>query len=324
MDFVDRRSPLSLPLTRMRFLLTFPAVLAATAVAGAQAPEVARIVVSPAQPTMLAGDTLRLTAQAFDAAGKAIEGVRIRFQAQGGRFEGTVDSLGLVESGATGTLPVVAVAIVSGARPKVERFEVRMIPGSAASITPSHASVKLALGQRFRLGGQVFSRTKDLRAADRIAWTSSAPNVARVDQDGMVAGVRAGKATLTGTSGRASVTVPVEVVAAPVATLELSPGRADARQGDVQRFRVTAKDARGNVVGGLTTSWSFSPGEGAHRTGRRLHRLHPGRVRGDRLPGDALGAGGGARHRARGAPPAHRRWAPPAHALLHRGSLAAP
>ena len=51
------------------------------------------------------------------------QGVGRRFQAQGGRFEGTVDTLGLVESGATGTLPVVAVAIIPGARPKLERFQ---------------------------------------------------------------------------------------------------------------------------------------------------------------------------------------------------------
>ncbi|HEX4935762.1 MAG TPA: Ig-like domain-containing protein [Gemmatimonadaceae bacterium] len=236
--------------------------LAAASPLAAQSPEVARIVVSPAKPTMVAGDTLRLSAQALDAAGKPVPGVRIRFQAQGGRFEGTVDTLGLVESGATGTLPVVAVAIIPGARPKVERFEVRMVAGPAASITPSHALLKLALGQRLRLGGQVFSKTNDLRAGDRIAWASSAPNVARVDQDGMVTGAAAGKATLTGKVGDASVKVPVEVVGAQVASLEIFPPRVDARQGDVQRFRVTAKDARGNAIGALSTSWSFSPGEG--------------------------------------------------------------
>jgi hypothetical protein len=237
-------------------------LLVATSPLAAQTPEVARIAITPAKPTMVAGDTLRLSAQALDASGKPVDGVKIRFQAQGGRFEGTVDSLGLVESGATGTLPVVAVAVIPGARPKIERFEVRMVAGPAASIKPSHASIKLALTQRLRIGGQVFSRTNDLRAGDRISWASSAPNVARVDQDGMITGAAAGKATLTGTSGAATVKVPVEVVGAQVASLEIFPARVDARQGDVQRFRVNAKDARGNAMSGLSTSWSFSPGEG--------------------------------------------------------------
>ncbi len=237
-------------------------LIVATSPLAAQTPEVARIAITPAKPTMVAGDTLRLSAQALDASGKPVDGVKIRFQAQGGRFEGTVDSLGLVESGATGTLPVVAVAVIPGARPKIERFEVRMVAGPAASIKPSHASIKLALTQRLRIGGQVFSRTNDLRAGDRISWASSAPNVARVDQDGMITGAAAGKATLTGTSGAATVKVPVEVVGAQVASLEIFPARVDARQGDVQRFRVNAKDARGNAMSGLSTSWSFSPGEG--------------------------------------------------------------
>ena len=229
--------------------------------AGAQTPDVARIAVSPAKPIMVAGDTLRLSAQALDASGKPVEGVKIRFRAQGGRFEGTVDSLGLVESGATGTLPVVAVAVIPGSTPKIERVEVRMVAGPAASITPAYASIKLALGQRLRVGGQVFSRTSDLRT-DRISWSSSAPNVVRVDQDGMVTGAAAGKATLTGTSGEASVKVPVDVVGSQVASLEIAPARVDARQGDVQRFRVTARDARGKALTGLSTSWSFAPGEG--------------------------------------------------------------
>jgi hypothetical protein len=228
----------------------------------AQTTEVARIAVSPAKPVVTAGDTLRLRAQALDANGRPLDGVRVRFQPQGGRFEGDVDSLGLVTAGATGTLPVAVVALVPGARPKVERIEVKMVAGPAASITPSVAEVKMALGQRLRIGGQVFSRTGDPRADDRISWRSSAPNVLRVDQDGMLTSVAAGKATLTGTSGSATVTVPAEVINAQVATMELSPARIDARQGDVIRFKTVAKDARGRELAGLTTGWSFSPGEG--------------------------------------------------------------
>ncbi|MEO6447268.1 MAG: hypothetical protein ABIZ91_00035 [Gemmatimonadaceae bacterium] len=246
---------------RYRLFFVLPFLLAVPA-SRALSQEVARLVVSPAAPVMIAGDTMRLSAQAFDAAGKLMEGVRIRFTAQGGRFEGTVDSLGLVQSGATGTLPVVAVAVMPGVRPKIEQFEVKMVAGPAASITPSHARLRLASGQRFRVTGEVFSRTNDLRAGDRISWKSSAPQVVRTDVDGMLTGLRAGSATLTGSVGDASVAIPVEVVAAQVASLELTPPHVEARQGDVLRFKVVARDAKGAPVPGLSTSWSFSPGEG--------------------------------------------------------------
>ena len=258
---VSPSPPLNLFLTMCRYAALSLLLIGAVS-AEAQTPEVARIVVSPAKPVMIAGDTLRLTGQALDASGKVIDGVRVRFQAQGGRFEGTVDSLGLVQSGATGTLPVVAVAVMAGARPKLERFEIKMVAGPAAAITLSRSSVKLVVGQRLRLTGQVFSRTNDVRADDRIVWKSSVPNVFKVDADGMLAGAAAGKSILTGTSGAAVVSIPVEVVAVQVTTLALSPSHAEIRQGDVQRFTVVAKDARGSSLSGLSTSWSFSPGEG--------------------------------------------------------------
>ena len=238
------------------------ALVLSASVVQAQSAEVARIVVTPAKPVVTAGDTLRLQAQAFDASGKPVPDVRIRFQGQGARFEGQVDSLGLVTAGATGTLPVAVVALAPGARPKLERVEVRMVAGPPASITPSVTTARMAIGQRLRVGGQVFSRTGDPRPDERITWRSSAPNVVRVDQDGMLTSGAAGKATLTGTSGAATVSVPVEVVNAQISSIELTPSRVDARQGDVLRFTATARDARGQKVDGLSTGWSFSPGGG--------------------------------------------------------------
>ncbi|MFN8580559.1 MAG: Ig-like domain-containing protein [Gemmatimonadaceae bacterium] len=224
---------------------------------------VARLVVTPAKPVMEAGDTLRLSAQALDASGQPVPNARVRFAAQGGRFEATIDSLGLVTSGATGTLPVAVVALVPGARPYVQRVEVQMVAGAPAKLEPSTASVRLALGQRVRLNARVLSRTGDERLGEPVSWRSSSPRVARVDGDGMISAVAAGKAVLTATSGAATATVPVDVVAASVATLELTPGRQDARQGDVVRLKATARDARGKEVPGLTTAWSFAPGHGA-------------------------------------------------------------
>jgi hypothetical protein len=211
---------------------------------------------------MIAGDTLRLRAEALDANGRPVQGVRILFNATGAHFEAAVDSAGLIRSGATGTVPVMVTAVVPGARPLSQRVDVQMVPGPAARLAPSHASIRLAPGQRMRLGASVYSQTGDLRSVDRVAWRSSAPAVIRVEDDGMLRAMRAGRATLTGTSGGASVTVPAQVVAQSVASLEVTPGRTEGRQGDVIRFRAIARDAAGREVEDLTTSWSFAPGDG--------------------------------------------------------------
>jgi hypothetical protein len=221
-----------------------------------------RLVINPSKPTVTAGDTMRIVAQLLDESGRPADGGRVRFQQQGGRFEGIVDSLGHVTAGATGTIPVAVVGIAPGMRPVIQRIDVQMVPGPAASLEPSPRTLKLATGQRLRVGARVLSRTGDERPGDRVTWRSSAPNVARIDSDGMVNAVAAGKATLTGTSGGANGTVEVEVVATSVASLELTPARSDARQGDVLRFKATAKDRAGKEIPGLSVNWSFSPGQG--------------------------------------------------------------
>src|SRR4051794_18349727 len=122
---------------------------------------IARIAVTPAAPTVVAGDTLRLRAQALDAAGRPVPGANIMFQPAGGAFEARVDSAGLVSSGAVGTLPVVISAFIPGGKPVIERVNVRMVPGPAARIDVSPNVQRMLAGQRLRLEASVFSRAGD-------------------------------------------------------------------------------------------------------------------------------------------------------------------
>jgi hypothetical protein len=223
---------------------------------------IAKLVVTPAKPVMTAQDTLRLTAQALDASGKAVDNVRYRYIGSGGaRFEGRVDTTGLVRSGSTGTIPVTVVALVPGTRPVTEVVEVKMLPGPAAKVSIDAAPPKLVVGQQVVLSGTSFSATGDQRG-DKLAWKSSAPNVARVGSDGRLTAVAPGKATIAGTAGPASGTLAVTVVANTIASLEIVPNAVGARTGDVLRFSVTAKNAQGQKIDGLTPTYSFSPGQG--------------------------------------------------------------
>lgn len=222
---------------------------------------VARIVVTPAQRMVVAGDTLRLRATTFDSAGKPMEGVMLRFVATGGRFEGTVDTTGLVWSGQTGALPVAVIALVPGRKPAIERVEVKMVAGPATRVEIAPRVAKLLAGQRLRFDAKPYSAKGD-EANDGVTWTSSAPAVASVTDDGLVTAQRAGRATLTASAGRARATIPVQIVANTITSMELTPASTEARQGDVVRFKLTAKDAGGRTISGLTPTWSFSPGHG--------------------------------------------------------------
>jgi len=83
-----------------------------------------------------------------------------------------------------------------------------------------------------------------------------------VSSDGRLTAVAAGRATITAAVGQATATLPVTVVATSIASLTISPTSVAARTGDVVRFSVTAKDAAGRAIEGLTPTWSFSPGQG--------------------------------------------------------------
>ncbi|MCU0633664.1 MAG: Ig-like domain-containing protein, partial [Gemmatimonadaceae bacterium] len=224
-------------------------------------PRPAKIEISPEKPVMFAQDTLRLTARVVDAQGQPIPQATIRWLRAGGAFEGAVRQDGLVESGATGTLPVIAVATVQGYSPINQRVEVQMVAGPAARIALSSPPARLVVGQRVRLDAGVFSAAGDKRA-ERPAWRSSSAAIATVTSDGLVQARAPGRVTLTATAGQASTTHSVQVVANTITSLALTPATADGRTGDVIRFTLAATDAAGRAITGLTPTWSFSPGQG--------------------------------------------------------------
>ena len=220
-----------------------------------------RLVVTPANPTVAAGDTLRLRAQLLDAQGQPVN-ARIMFAPAGFSFEATMDTAGLLHAGAVGVYSATAVAMVPGGRPVAQRVEVRIVPGPAARIAMNRPGVKLLSGQRLRLTPIVYSAAGD-RREDRIAWTSSAPAVAQVSGAGVITAMRAGRATITAQVGGVSQTLPVEVVASAGTTVEVVPGATSARTGDVIRFTAVVRDGAGREIPGLTPTWMVSPGMGS-------------------------------------------------------------
>lgn len=121
--------------------------------------------------TMTAGDTLRLRTVALDAAGKPVDNVTYKYMPSGGRFEGRVDTTGLIESGSTGALGVSVIASVPGTKPVVEKVDVRMLPGPAARISVEPVVAKMVVGQRLRMTATSYSAASDQRS-DKFTWRS--------------------------------------------------------------------------------------------------------------------------------------------------------
>jgi hypothetical protein len=237
---------------------------------------VARIVVTPANPVVQAGDTIQLSAVAFDANGARLS-QRLRFALAGGSSHADVDTTtGRVIGATVGKAPVSVMAIVPGARPFVQRVEVRVVPGAATRVDVSPQPARLVAGQRVLLTAEAFSAGNDQRE-ERITWQSSAPGVARVD-NGLLTAVAPGRATITAaaTSGRASQSFAVQVLPNTVTSVDVTPRRMTVRQGDVMKFTATARGAAGAPIDGVSPTWSFSPGHGQVDAGGKFVAYQPG------------------------------------------------
>jgi plastocyanin len=217
----------------------------------AQPSPISRIVISPATRTVRAGDTVRFTAQAYDASGAVVQNVSVRF---GGGGSGSIDSTGTVVASAIGKMPIVAVATLPGVKPFVERREIEIIPAPAARVDIRVAPTKLVVGQQARVEAVGYSPAND-RAIEPMQWASSAPGVVRAE-NGLVTAVAAGRATLTATAGAAKATVNVQVVPNTITLLTIAPARPKVRTGDVVKFTARARSSSGDVSG-LAPTWAM-------------------------------------------------------------------
>jgi len=223
---------------------------------------IVRIEITPRTRTVTAGDSITLHGRALDANGRPVTDARVFFRQRSGFTQGVMDSTGTLVASSVGKFPVAVVAIVPGTRPVIDStLEIISLPGPASRIVVGTKVGKLVVGQELRASAIPFSKAND-RAHDRLQWSSSAPAVARVSDDGVITAVGAGRAIVTVRAGGAQQTIPVEVIAGPIGTLSITPNRPTVRQGDVVRFSVSARDASGRGVSGLTPTWSFSSGDG--------------------------------------------------------------
>jgi hypothetical protein len=227
-----------------------------------QASPIARVVIQPAEAAVEANDTLRLTAVAYDSAGRVLTDVRTLWNIAGGMFEGRVDSTGLVTGGSPGTLNISAVVRPArGGRASVAVGRVTVLPPPAARIAVVPEVTQMVTGQTLIVSAEPYAANND-RRYDPVQWSSDRPGVVAVDSTGQLSARGTGRATITARAGAVSRSWPITVTANPVATLELSPGHAAVRTGDVVRFEVRARAAGGRPVPGVQPRWFLSPGSG--------------------------------------------------------------
>lgn len=252
---------------------------AAPPVPALAASPIARVVVQPAEAAVQVGDTLRLRAVAYDSSGKVMDAVRVRWFQSGGRFEGSIDSTGLVTGGSTGTLTFsVAVSPAAGGRARAAFSRITVIPQPASRIAIEPAVTRLYAGQSLAVAAVPYAANDD-RRYDEVTWSSDQPAIVSMGTGGRLMAGRPGRATLTARAGRATQTFPITVVANPVTAVSLDPGSASVRTGDVVKFRFSARNASGRPVADAMPDWLMTPGHGQIGSDGSFVAAEPGTYR---------------------------------------------
>ena len=183
---------------------------------------VASVEVSPSVYELTAlGQTVQLTAEAFDENGHAVAGAEFSWESSDVAVA-TVDAGGLVTAVAEG------VATITASAGEASGSAVVPVMQPVASVEVSPSAQTIGLGSTLQLTAEAFDESGEAVAGVEFSWESSDAAIATVDAGGLVAGVAVGTATITASAGSGQGTAKVTVAdldrAALVALYEATDG----------------------------------------------------------------------------------------------------
>ena len=210
------------------------------------------VAVSPAQAEIALGDTLRLTAEAWDANGHPVEGAEFSW-ASSDEAVATVDASGLATGVAAGEAAITATS--DGVTGSAALTVLAPVPAEIA-VTPGAVEF-MALGDTAQLAVEVLDQFGRPMESATVSWTSADTAVATVDADGLVTAAGSGATVVTATAGDVSDEAAVSVMQT-VGSVAVSPAQAEIALGDTLRLAAEALDANGHAVVSAEFSWASS------------------------------------------------------------------
>ncbi len=166
---------------------------------------VASVEVSPSVYELTAlGQTVQLTAEAFDENGHAVAGAEFSWESSDAAVA-TVDAGGLVTAVAEGVATITA----SGGEASGSAVVPVMQPVASVQVSPSAETIEL--GSTLQLTAEAFDENGHAVAGAELSWESSDAAVATVDAGGLVTAVAEGVATITASAGSVQGTAEITV-----------------------------------------------------------------------------------------------------------------
>ena len=210
---------------------------------------VASVTVTPPTPTVIAGQTVQLTATTKDANGNVLAG-RVVTWASSNTAVATVSPTGLVTGVAEGQSTITATS-----EGQSGTAALTVIP-PVASVTVAPAPATVVVGQTLQLTATTKDANGNVLTGRVVTWETSNTGVATVSPTGLVTGVTPGQATITARSETKSGTTLLTVTPVPVASVTVQPPTASVLPGQTVGLAATTKDANGNVLTGRVVTWA--------------------------------------------------------------------
>lgn len=215
---------------------------------------IARIDLSPVNPTLLVGGTQQLTATPRDAQGIALPG-RVITWISGSSTVATVTQAGLVTAIAPGSAVIFA---ASEGQVGSTTVTVGVVPVATVTVTPPSGNIQQGLA--LQLTATARDAQNNIITGRPVTWTSSNEAVATVSSTGRVVGIAQGtvtiRATIDGVLGSGTYTItPI-----PVASVTVTPNVATLVVTGTVQLTANLFSATGEPLSpaGRTISWSTS------------------------------------------------------------------
>ena len=245
--------------------LAVAAVLAGAVLVGAQQTEDAAgltLEVTPAELALEVGKTAQLSATVRDVDGNVVVGANVVYYSRARRSVG-VSRDGRVEAFRPGDFTLVVLVPANpndrGRRPRARvRTEVRVtVPQPPITqIAFDDVPARFYANTRPQLAVTLTDTTGAIRHDVTPAFATTDPEIVTIDRFGYLSLHRVGEVDVTASVDGVRDAVRIDVVANPVADLEIRASADGGRTGDVIRFTAVATDASGASVDDVPVSYA--------------------------------------------------------------------
>ena len=221
-------------------------------------PVVAQILITSHADTVLAAvaTQVQFTAVAHDASGAPIPGAAIQWSSTEVNVA-AIDGTGRVLALTAGFTTIQARSGAVQSAPVV----LRVHPAIASVVITGPANPEVEIGRLLQLNGEARDASSAAIPGIPLDWSTSDPNIAVVDANGVVVGVAEGRTDVRaahGTVQSAAVELLVRRAQQVVAAVVITGPVPEIRAGETHQFSAQALDVLGNPIPGAAFQWFSS------------------------------------------------------------------